>query len=236
MFKIFRILIVLLLCVSAFSCKKASQCPSEVTTNTNAYKNAIKYKNGTRTVLFVGMQHLALPEFFTNVAKLVDSVKAKNGYLFYELIDDSNVTDTDLRKFRKFIGILPSANNYAVTYPACTEIGMVGQDNKLFLQTKGGINNFNADYTLGKMIETYETKYGKIVLTEKDKSTPLSQSTPDILPTDNVNYVIVDARNENLARFINSTAYNDIIVTYGSNHKDGVLRELQKLDAKWKAE
>lgn len=225
--------LLLSLLLLAVSCRKKASCPSKVTLETNAYKEIVWFKNGSRTVTFVGMQHIALPGFYTNVAHVVDSVKKEGGYLFYEYIKDKDATDTEQRKFRKFLGILPTTENYLKTFSACSALGMTGQDNDLFLNTQGGNRNVHADFTITELIAEYERQYGTITLTDEDRKKPLNESTSDILPQEQASSIVFEARNRYLARLIHSATYSNIVVTYGREHQKGLLEELKKLDANW---
>ncbi|CAM1343442.1 hypothetical protein [Tenacibaculum amylolyticum] len=192
-----------------------------------------------KEVLFVGMHHIGLETFYKNVQKEVIKAKKEGYVLFYEYVDYTNETDTTLlQKTRKLAGLVPSPENYAkmvakINADSDDSEKLVAQNNALFLHQVND-KDFNIDLTPKEIINAYEKKYGVIQLSKIDKETPIDESIEETLPQEGFEAIILNLRNEHLAKAIEESKYPKILVLYGSAHKEGLLTDLQKLNPNWK--
>lgn len=195
-----------------------------------------------KTVQFVPMHHIGKPEFYVQVRKVVDSLKQQDYIVFYEGVGmdkhlDSLSIDTYQRKLRKMTGFyidsgyidLLRENSYFkkfVGQPKYAELGITDTDR-------------NIDISKNRLIDAYEQKFGSIVLEKVDYRMPLQPKNvlPQSarLPRKNVFYVLIDHRNQHLAKNIQSASNSKILVIYGLEHVKGTILELQKMDHSWRS-
>jgi hypothetical protein len=190
------------------------------------------YSNGDKQMRFIGMHHIGKPEYYENVKKTIIAAKNEGYVLFYEWIDFDLATDPEKRKSRKLIGMLPSPEGFEKMLGEFGDTTLIVQPQTLFLNL---VNNkdFNIDLTPQEILSTYEDKYGELQLNELDMNTPLTESFETGEPEDQVEYVMMDKRNEHLANKIIASKYSKIIVMYGGLHKKGLIELLKKDDARW---
>lgn len=191
------------------------------------------YTNGTKTIHFIGVAHVAKPEFYESVIEQIKADKKDSFVLFYEKAKWENESDSTLRKFRRFIGLIPSTDNYKEHLKPLISRGYVVQDNNRFLNLVDTLD-FNMDVSVSEMVEAYERKFGPIVLSEIDFDTPLKSSLPVHEPRSQVRDIIIDYRNSCLAKEIHNSKHKKITVVYGVLHRKGTIQELNKLGPKWK--
>lgn len=195
--------------------------------------------DGRKTVKFIWMQHEGRPEFFDNVRERIEQLKTEGYVLFYEGTrnGDSELTDREARQLRKFMGHSPSSSSRSDALKSLGDLGKdyVVQDNSHYMNLVN-TKDFNVDVTDKLMIQAYEARYGKIVLTDEDLDKPLEMDLSDdsILPYLNTKFIIVDYRNKYLADKVHTAEHAKIVILYGLGHKFGLLRELKKIDPAWR--
>lgn len=200
------------------------------------------FTNKDKTVKFLQMHHLGKPEFYENVKQLVDSLK-KDGYVVYyettqwDEIRDSVTHDHYLRKFRKMLGFYLDSTGYAnMFHDAGVFKKMISQPS--YVELGLDANDMRADLPANRLIDIYEENYGVIQLEPGDLQMPLTGKNilPKSLrlPKDKVMSVVIDQRNKNLARTVQSSSANKILILYGAEHDKGSFEELAKLDESWK--
>lgn len=89
------------------------------------------------------------------------------------------------------------------------------------------------DVSAEELIAEYEKRFGKIQLTERDFSIPLSKKLPLTMLAKNANVITLDYRNANLAKLIHSSRYDNIVVLYDYKHSNGLISELMKIDSSY---
>lgn len=192
-----------------------------------------QWESKTKQVRFIGMSHIASPEFYENVRRSVYNAKKEGYALVYEYVDYKQFDDSLIRKMRRIIGFLPNAKVYERILNVLTERGYQIQNNELF---KNQYNNldFNLDISAAELVKAYEDKYGIIKLKQEDFDKDLTKTVKPLASLNKLNAIILDYRNEQLAKKIEALPYAKILVLYGDMHKEGLLDELKKQDATFK--
>ena len=180
-----------------------------------------------KTVSFVPMMHVGMPEFYHGVKDIVEEYKAKGYTVYYEMIKVDTLTKAksdvaiSLKKVRKMLGIYATPKIYytmmkpffpgVVSQPEYKDLGITDTD-------------INADIYMDQLIDGYEKKYGKIELTECDLNT-----STDTFPypcgklNNDLNPFILDMRNQYVADLIKSSGDKKILVLYGALHIKGMM-------------
>ena len=196
--------------------------------------NTSVYTDGVKTVEFIEMVHIGKPLFYENVKQKVKECKEKGFVLFYEYVNAEHATDLEKRKIRKMIGFLPSKDGYQYMLKNQLESGKyVFQDNKSFLNLSNA-DDYNIDVTYEELLQAFENKYGKIILTKNDYDTPLPYMIEDKIPMRKTMSIILDYRNTHLAKEVNNAKHQKIVILYGALHNKGFYKELKKLNPLWK--
>jgi hypothetical protein len=187
----------------------------------------VEFSNGTKTVTYLPMIHIARQEFYDGVTDQVRAEKEDGATLFYEYVDFDVLSDADKRKVRRMVGILPTPEQYAEIAGS----GYVGQSNDDFL---GLVNDkdVDVDITAEQLIKAYEDKYGEIEVTGEDATSDLSEPAASLLPQEQVQSVVLDARNKVVAQAI-AEGPDKIVLVFGSAHGSGIFAELQQIDPAW---
>ncbi len=191
------------------------------------------FTNGNKTVRFVAMEHVALPEFYGAVKNIVARSKADNFVLFYEFIDFYQLDDIGQRKIRKAIGFLPMPDIYEKIIKQGSDEPYVVQRNDIFLGLGKG-PDINVDISPQDFLNAIEQRFGPVVLDKKDFDTSIKEAAPEPLALPELGDIVLKRRNEILAAAIAQADYRKFIVLYGAGHRDGLLSALRKLDAAWK--
>lgn len=191
---------------------------------------AIKWKK--KSIIFVPIAHASTPEFYNGVKSVVTDYKAKGYTVFYEQITRatkndkaSGKPDTLSLKFRKLIGLEPTRQTYAilknffpdiVAQPEYKDLGVTASD-------------LNADISLEQLVGKYEALYGPVALNNCDFETKeggfgynCGKLDHDIEP------VILDYRNENVASLVKSSKADKILIIYGAKHVPGIIKLLSE--------
>ncbi len=190
------------------------------------------FSNGEKDIRFVNMVHLSTPDFYADVIEKVKFAKQNDYVLFYEYIDFDIATDLEKRKIRKMTGFIPSPAGYQKLLESSKTDDLVIQDNNEFLNLLNQ-KDYRVDITPSEIIEKYETKFGKIILTEEDKNTPIEETMKVSLSEKQVHSIILDYRNEYLAEKVEASDFSKILILYGAAHNKGFFKELKRLNPKW---
>jgi len=209
-----------------------------------------KFEKENREIVLIPMKHIAPKEFYAHVGQMVDSLKQKGYYFFWEGVApdnriDSLKLDTLARKIRKIWG-RELANNSEYggsidtlkqtirvgekTYPLKRKVMMQPAYNKMNIDFK---TSRNVDISLEEYVNIFEAKFGKIVLTSCDYQTSLFEEY-HCAPIDwkyrkKVNKEItLTARNENVVNEILKDSHSKIAVIYGAAHVPGIIELLEK--------
>lgn len=190
------------------------------------------FTNGNRIVRFVEMQHVAKPEFYQSVKALVISSKTEGFVLFYEFIDFYELDDFGQRKVRKAVGFLPMPDIYGTIFEADTDDSIVVQNNDLFL---GLVNNldFNVDLSAQEFLAAVENRFGTIKLDSSDHNTPIDEFAPKPLTLPGLQDIVIEHRNELLARATAQSEYEKTIILYGAAHREGFFDAISRLEKGW---
>jgi len=150
-----------------------------------------EWSAGDKTVLFVPMIHMANPEFYWSVNKIIESKKAEGFIVYYEGTKMKDIDDTlkkqlldkpylkyyrgaqhidsicqfiYKKKLNKFIGFVPDSALYQRYIPETGFFsGMVVQPSPKTLGTDH--NDKNVDVGDNELVDMYEKRFGEIILT-----------------------------------------------------------------------
>lgn len=188
----------------------------------------VEFSNGTKTVTYIPMIHIAKEEFYKGVADEVREAKKQGATLFYEYVDFDTLSEADKRKARRMVGILPTPEQYA---EIAEGTGYVGQSNDDYL---GLVNDkdVDVDITAEDLIAAYEDKFGPIEVTGEDATSDLSEPATSVLPQDQVQQVVLDARNQVVADAI-AQGPDTVVLLFGAAHGPGIFADLQAQDPNW---
>lgn len=182
-----------------------------------------------KKIRFVGMTDLGQPQFFDNTKKIINESKKDGFVIFYENINIENMSDSSLRKLRKMLGYIPSKEIRQKQYKLFINKGYVLRDDKLIF----GLNSDSsviADISGDDIVAEYEREYGRIKLTKKDLSLPLSTSLPLIMLLPKANTITINFRDEKIAKLLEESKQEKIIALYDFKHLNSLATELNKID------
>lgn len=193
-----------------------------------------------KNIVFVPIAHASTPKFYEGVKTVVTDYKAKGYTVFYEQVkrdggkDTGNTTapigsktvpDTLNLKFRKLVGLEPTRQTYAflqnffpdiIPQPEYKDLGITATD-------------LNADISLEQLVAKYESLYGPVALNNCDFETKTGVLGYNCGALGNdIEPVILDYRNENVARLVKSAASDKILVIYGAKHIPGIIKLLSE--------
>ncbi|MBV6628280.1 MAG: DUF4421 family protein [Rivularia sp. (in: Bacteria)] len=178
------------------------------------------------------MIHIAQPEFYENVESIVRYAKEDGYVLFYEQIDFEVATTEEMRKVKELIGFVPSPNR-SIPLHAALDQEYISQDIDDFLHIVNEMD-FVVDVTPAEFIAAYEEEFGEIAISNINQRTPLTKIIKSSVPASQVRKILLDYRNQHIAKAINNADYNKIIILYSSKNEPGIISELQKLNENWK--
>jgi hypothetical protein len=220
-----------------------------------------EWKAEDKTVLFIPMIHIANPDFYNSVRKIIESKKAEGFIVYYEGTKMKAVDDTIKKqlldkpyvkyyhgpqhidsicqvvyrkKINKFIGFIPDSTSRQLYIPKKGFFsGMVVQPTPKVLGTDH--NDRNVDVGDNEMVDTYEKWFGEIMLEEADFTIMPGSSYPKSLrlPKDNVKSILINYRDEYLAQRIQASTDKKILVLFGMAHMGGTFEQLKRLDKRW---
>lgn len=220
-----------------------------------------EWRKADKTVLFIPMVHIAHPDFYRSVRRTIELKKADGFVVYYEGTEMKPVEAAKkqelsvkpyLKHFRgaahldsicqvvykiklsKFIGLIPDQSVYHNAIPETGFFsGMVVQPSA----TKLGMDTTDKNVDAGdnEMVDEYERRFGEIMLEEADFAMTASSTFPKSLrlPKNNVNAILIEYRDEYLARHIHHSADKKIIVLFGMVHMEGTFKQLKNLDRQW---
>lgn len=191
-----------------------------------------RYTNGTIEYDFIPMIHVAKPEFYQNVKQAVTDAKNDGYVLYYEWVEFENTSMDDKLKIREMVGLLPTPEGYANVLKPLIEEGYEAQTKEMFLNLVNS-EDYNVDITGTELVSKYEDMFGTIEITEENRTTPLTDAYKATQDFDDVEKVILDYRNVNIANTIAKGDHKKIIILYGAKHEDGIFELLQEMDSNW---
>lgn len=193
----------------------------------------IHYNYNGRSLIFVPMVHVGEESFYNSLKDSIVKWKSLNYTIFYEqIISDNETMRIDSltyvqvkRKARKIVELSKySRKNYAlrsgkilknkVVQPEYIDMGITGSD-------------INADINLQELVDEYERLYGKIQLDSCDFVIPINSYATCRRLQNNLDPIIYDFRNRELARKISESELDKIVVLYGASHIRPVIKILR---------
>ncbi len=185
-----------------------------------------------KKVRFVGMTNLGQPQFYENTKKVLNESKNEGYVIFYENLSVENMPDSSLRKLRKLLGYVPTQEVKEKQFKPLLDKGYVLRNDRNLFSLDSN-SSMPTDLNGLEIIAEFEKRNGPIKLSDKDKSLPLTKSLPLIMVLPNANTVVVDYRNQHLAKSISESKYDKIIVLYDFKHLIGLANELNKIETSY---
>jgi len=181
---------------------------------------------------FIPMSHVGTRSFYADVKHKISKAKRDGYVLFYEHSSAKHANKITLLKARKMIGKLPDEDAYRKLVKELDDPSLMAQPNNAFLNIVNRLD-FNVDLSIGQIVALYEQKYGEITLTSTDYNTPINQEIKNPLPRNRLQDIILNQRNQHLADAVEASRYKKIIIIYGRDHQDGLLRALKQRNKNW---
>lgn len=196
-----------------------------------------------KEIVFVGMMHVAKPAFYEDVKHKMDSLQNEGFVVLYEggklnINSEKKINPEDsvyYWKFRKLIGLDPMLK-YSQIEPFksfATKHQLIDQPDYTALGVRPDLA-YSADMPVREMINEYEKREGVIQLDSCDYATPFgsqqqlckyeSMKEKKIFTYD----IVLDYRNQHIAKEIKASNHSKIVLIYGKKHYDGVKKLLAK--------
>ena len=239
-----KIILLLLLCCSVFS-----SCLSLALNMIGAYEEEAEphvYENGAKTMVYIPMRHIGLPQFYSDVKHNIDSLHNEGYIVFVESVKlkdslSQAQKDTLELKLRKIIGTsltgagyLDTINHRLMGRKFKNRKGLINQPR----YSKMGVDTVTdrvVDVPYNLLIAEYERKYGPVMLNPCDYTLPHEDKYDcGTEPSSQKDYIVLHYRNKALADSIRAEKHNKIAVIYGALHENGLFFELRKADSLWK--
>lgn len=246
--------LILLIILIFTSCK--SYIANSYFENNGIYDEKVKLEHlkGKNDIVLIPMHHLGLQSFYNDVQNKVDSLVNNNHIVFYEMIMTKNSKSKDssqqklidtimVLKFRKAFGLLGMSKNGSSNYKDFFKEKGIKIKKELVPQPKLSALGLtctsceNVDATMDELIESFEEKYGEIILEEYDLKTPFYETYDKNkckikVNKKNFDEFVVHYRNNKIIEQINRNNNKKIAIVYGKNHFIGIKDSLQKLGYK----
>jgi hypothetical protein len=183
------------------------------------------FEKGDTAIVYLGMTHLAKPQFFKEVKAQVDSLR-KEGYVImregvrFEESTDSLQRIVLRKKLRQLMGLAigdySDANNKSLPKFFSNGNYVMQKDSLIGLKEEDLV----IDMSYSQMIAAHEDKHGEIVLTECDLKTDLNEKYPckDGNAYNQSFYVVDKVRTEFLLEAVLQSQAKKIAVVYGAGH------------------
>jgi hypothetical protein len=193
----------------------------------------LNYKD--KTIVFMGMVHLAKKEYYENAKLMIDSF-TKEGYVVYgeyvkfigNYSNKPTKEDTiDLKKLRKIIGFdISTYLNNTKYLKLQKKYNLEVQHTSLYMKDSNDFANI-VDVTTRQMVNEFEKNVSTINLDSCDLNTDLNKKYVCKKATYNdrvflLKEVILNFRNRNIADVIMRSPNKKILVVYGSKHYEGL--------------
>ncbi|MFD1551033.1 hypothetical protein DNU06_04470 [Putridiphycobacter roseus] len=212
--------------------------------------NLKEYSNGLKDVAFIGIHHVGKISYYANLTETIKSYKEKGYTVFYEqlsetnIVNDSSKLDIENRKMRKIVGFYSGATGYGSIIEDFKKTGLksfTAFANKLMVQPSYEIMgldslDYNADANRTNFVAEFEARFGGLVLDSMDYHTHLDSaySRPNVVSKSKKKKIIVDYRNEVLAKNTLNSKEEKILIIFGEGHRKGFYKILKKEDKNWK--
>lgn len=214
----------------------------------------IYLKSEDKEVLLVPNKHIGSPHYYENLKNTSDSL-IQNGYFFFyekakveklETQEDSIKLKDGYLKIRRILGtsismesedagIIDTINNKLWFGNKSVEMKkkLVNQPKtEYFFENE---NDFeNVDMFISEILDRYESKFGKVVLTDCDYQTAINEPyycNRKEIKKENKRYfnrIIIEDRNNHVINELLKSEHKKIAVIYGAAHMDGMKALLEE--------
>lgn len=213
-----------------FSCRSLI---SEVTIGkADIYKDLKILKKNNKTIFFLPMVHLGKEVYFNNCRILIDSLRKENFEIYYENVAYKDNIDSIEKmtydyKVRSILGYNPRLSNQNKSLPKLyNKKNYILQDYNLMGLSS---NDINLDLDKKSIIDSIESKYGKIKLSECDLNTKFDQDYK--CKNDNDKYLFAftnEFRDPYISNQVLKLKHNKIVLIYGKQHWYFIYPKLYK--------
>lgn len=228
----------ILLFLSCNSSEKVLKVLKEFT-RTKVITKAVKTDN--KDYFFIGISHIGTKEYYSNIKKIVDSLKNEKYFFITEsLIPESNLDSTIYyrKKIRKIFGetinehYLDTINHkYLNKYSYPAKLKLINQPSDKELLRTSSYKNIDTKASI--LVQEFEQKYYKVILDKCDYETGIYEEyNCEKIPTEYSKIFwdefIIKRRNQKVINKVRIMGYHKICVIYGSSHIEGMVEELEK--------
>lgn len=199
------------------------------------------FEKADTTLVFIGMTHLAKPQFFKEVKAQVDSLRAE-GYVFmkegvyFEESTDSLQQIMLKKKLRQLMGL--SIGDYSDS--TNKSLPKFFSNGNYLMQTDSLIGlkdtDLLVDMSYNEMIAGHEKKYSEIILTDCDLTTDLNDdyNCKDGNAYKKSFYAVDRLRSDFLASTVLNSKETKIAIVYGASHFKWFYADMIKADFVYK--
>lgn len=195
-----------------------------------------------KQLVFIGMVHVAPVDFHNEIISEVDTLKSQGFFHIFEGVSEANDGDIFNSLGIEFTNAPPDFSVNTL-YQMMTDIlGLSFEPS--FKVSENSINvDISADKKTHALKKSFKVDYNRLrkALTRYSKVIRWLMNKPKI-----VNLLgkfigddykpFMEKREKHLAEYIHTSDSKKILVTYGENHFNGLLKELKKLDSTWRLE
>jgi hypothetical protein len=116
--------------------------------------STIYISNGTQTVQFEQMSHIATQKFYDQITESMYAARSSGAVLYYEGVTPGTPANT--KKFNEYIGFDFSSDTYS---GAAHILGLVEQDQKTLVKTFSG-KTYNVDISMDDVVKYIDEAVG----------------------------------------------------------------------------
>lgn len=180
-----------------------------------------------KTVKFIPIAHAGQKKFYDSLTSMIKEYKSKGYVVFYEQLKSvrpNSEVDTIRLKYRKIVGVEPTRKMYSMLTLIFPNIVVQPEYNLLGITE----TDVNADITIADFVAQYEKIYGTVVLETCDYESKIGTMSTCKPLKKNLDAIILNYRNENLANMVKQSKNKKILVVYGANHIQSMMELIKR--------
>jgi hypothetical protein len=187
-----------------------------------------------KTIVFIPVWHVGKESYYKSVKEHIDYFRDEGYSIFYEGIDyepgtDQATKDTLDRKMRKILGYHLSSYNDQNNESQPKYLKNHKYSTQTARNTGLKIGDINADMSINHLMKVYESRFGKVELTNCDYQTDLlDKYTCESNQIVHQHAFLHTFRNIHLYKLINDSKYSKILVLYGRQHWKEISKKFDR--------